>query len=228
MQVTFVVYSSLIYDYVAADVYALALADEALIRVDEYNNALIVSRIGEELLARLVVESIADLAPEDYAEQLQPLDGGLRIAAGDVVIDSQCCGDIGNYENWQRLLTQAPTKWQELWIGHPWIYARFDDDFAYFSEYYDYEQAPTDIRPRLVLPREEFVAGLREALAGLYAFFYLLRRVVLADGAGENKAALLDRLTDGYFPHDEDDAEPLGHGAPGPLAPRRIAGSVES
>ncbi|RTQ51598.1 hypothetical protein EJV47_07300 [Hymenobacter gummosus] len=180
----------------------LARADDALLRTDGGQQALRVERIGETLLHRLLFERVRGIRPRHYADQLARFDGGLHLETAAGTLDFQCCGDLGDVAEWEQLLTPS-AEWLEIWIGHPWVYARVDAETVYISEYYDYKPAPADIELRLRLPRAEFAAALQAAIAGLHQFFHRLRRVVLSHPAFDNKLTLLAVLTDGYFPATE-------------------------
>jgi hypothetical protein len=179
----------------------LAAADEALLTTDGGQYALRVDRIGERLLRRLIAEQIRGIRPRNYADQLAvSFYGGLRLESAAGPLDFQCCGDLGDAAEWERLLREPPAEWQQIWIGHPWVYIRFDEEAVYLSDYYDYDPGPSATKARLVLPRTAFAAALQTAIAGLHDFFHRLRRVIGVHVAFDNKPALLAALTADYFP----------------------------
>lgn len=87
-----------------------------------------------------------------------PLYGGVYIKVGDKHIDSNCCGDISNIENWRNLLTANNTAWESLWIGHPEIGYKFDTENIYLS---DYIEAPKEIETKFKFNRNEFLELLK-------------------------------------------------------------------
>jgi hypothetical protein len=201
MTVDFVLTSPLINDAAAADAARRLVAADGALLTNGWQLQLWLPRIGDELLLRLLKEHIEDADPADYAECLSPFEGGLRLEAGGVVIEPQCCCGLGDAEDWADLLLHQPADWQRVWVGHPWVYARFDEDWVYFSEYGDAggETPAGPLTVLLQLPRAEFVAALRSALTALTAFYHQLRRVVLATPAFENPAGLVAALTSQYF-----------------------------
>lgn len=61
------------------ELYKKATEINALIKVDEYNNELILSKLTDDLIIATINSHIEEIKPQDYYDQIIPLDGGLRI-----------------------------------------------------------------------------------------------------------------------------------------------------
>jgi hypothetical protein len=70
---------------------------------------------------------------------------------------------MGNIKGWEDLLKNESTRWTELWIGHPWVYYRRNNECVEFSEYT--ESTPKDLSAMEVLvsvPLAELQRELRK------------------------------------------------------------------
>jgi hypothetical protein len=132
-----------------------------LFALDKVDNGLIIENINDETIEALIKEHTKDVEPKDYSEELLPFDGGIYIKVGDKYIDSNCCGDISNIENWRMLLTANNTNWETLWIGHPEIAYKFDEKNIYLS---DYIEAPKEIEIKFQFDKKEFLQLLETKL----------------------------------------------------------------
>jgi hypothetical protein len=62
------------------------------------------------------------------------LDGGLALrSGGDVLIESACCGDLGNLSEWRQAVVYREPGWKMVWVGHPWVSVRFEAGRLVFS-----------------------------------------------------------------------------------------------
>lgn len=57
-----------------------------------------------------------------------PLNGGLalRCQSQNVLIEPGCCADLGNVADWREVVGYKGAEWRVLWIGHPWLSARYE------------------------------------------------------------------------------------------------------
>ena len=71
-----------------------------------------------------------------YEEQIGKLSGGIALKVDDTfMIVPQCCGDIGMLNEWEQITENANKNWAQLWIGHPWMYYRRNENRIEFSDY---------------------------------------------------------------------------------------------
>lgn len=130
------------------------------------------SDIGLEKLITIQNSSLVDIATieESELELLLKLElaqskdktsiyfmGGIVVNVGtEYPIVPTCCGDLGNIAEWESIASKATEKWQDLWIGHPWVYYRRKGQGIQFSEYFDGNPDDLDtIESKLFLSEQE-------------------------------------------------------------------------
>lgn len=123
------------------------------------------------------------------------LDGGFALCEGDRVMRKPtCCGDLGNLSERRKAARYRGTEWQQVWIGHPWISARFDDGWSVLSEIHEgeppvgrYAVRPDDLERAIVTAEAELE--------------YLSRRLrpVLSGLVGDDRATYLSRMLAGLW-----------------------------
>lgn len=60
----------------------------------------------------------------DPPDEVAALEGGFALMVdGAIVLEPQCCSDLGNLDRWWQALASGED-WQMLWIGHPWSFTR--------------------------------------------------------------------------------------------------------
>jgi hypothetical protein len=159
---------------------------ENLFALDTVDNGLIAENINDATIEALINEHIKEVETQNFSEKLLPLYGGVYIKVGDKYIDSNCCGDISNIENWRMLLTANNTNWETLWIGHPEIAYKFDEKNIYLS---DYIEAPKEIEVKFKFARNEFLELLKTKL-NLFDSFKEQTYKVIDNMNVENAASL--------------------------------------
>jgi hypothetical protein len=95
-----------------------------------------ISTINDNELEEILKQELKEVDLSDYDEQVCRLDGGIVVAENNTIyIEPTCCGDIGNIAGWEEIFGSELNTWNQLWIGHPWIYYRRDGEFIEFSNY---------------------------------------------------------------------------------------------
>jgi hypothetical protein len=62
----------------------------------------------------------------DDPESRPIFNGGLALlGGGEVLVYPTCCSDLGNLSAWRDTAVYRGDDWTMLWIGHPWLSARF-------------------------------------------------------------------------------------------------------
>ncbi len=189
-KIEFILYSEPIqeeWNYTA--LYKKAAEIGALIKVDEYNNELILSKVTDELIVATIDVYIHEIVPETYHEQMVPLDGGLRIEKDNLLIEHQCCSELNDYVNWKKIIFEETKEWKEIWIGHPSIYYRYKGNQIELSEYYDTNPIDKDIKTKMSFEKSEFIGELRSALLELEKFKERVYQVI-ENGNYKNKEVL--------------------------------------
>jgi hypothetical protein len=175
------------------ELYKKATEIGALIKVDEFNNELILSKVTDELLKATIDTHIEEIKSENYLDQIVPFDGGLRIESESLIIEHQCCSELNDYQNWAKIISEKSQKWKEIWIGHPSVFYRIKENEIELSEYYDDSPKEKDILVKMVLNKSDFVNGLEKALSELETFKENVYRIV-DNGNYVNKEVLKKAL----------------------------------
>lgn len=150
-----------------------------------------------------VIERVLIAEMEAYRDAVTPadldegviLDGGFALRDGArVMIEPTCCGDLGNLSDWRAAARYRGAEWQQVWIGHPWIHARFDDGWLILSEPVEseppvgrYAVRPDDLERAIVTAEaelEDLARRLRPVLSGL---------------VGDDRAGYMSRMLAGLW-----------------------------
>ena len=193
-KIEFILYSSPIQEeFNDSELYKKATEIGALLKIDQYNNELILSKITDELIIATVNSHIENIEPKDYFEQIIPLDGGLRIEKDNLTIEHQCCSELNDYENWKKILTEKTEYWNEIWIGHPSIFYRYRSNRIEFSDYYDTTPDDKNIKTKIIFEESDFIDGLKVVLSELEDFKNKVYRII-ENGNYENKEVMKKSL----------------------------------
>jgi hypothetical protein len=144
-----------------------------------YENGINIDNIEDETIVKIIDQVLLDFK-ENSLEEYECLhihfEGGIYIQYGTNTIDSQCCSDIADIETWRDLLTAENTEWKDIWIGHPWVYYKFDDTYIYFS---NYDDSGTDMPvTAFQISKKEFCALLELKLNMFDAFKQRVYQVI--------------------------------------------------
>lgn len=97
-----------------------------------------IETIDEENLQMILETNLQEIDLEKFEDEVPIFDGGIILTENDkILIEPNCCGDIGNINEWQRILDNNTSDWSDLWIGHPWIFYRKQNGKVQFSDYSD-------------------------------------------------------------------------------------------
>lgn len=95
-----------------------------------------ITTINETELEIILQQQLADVEWEFFEEQIAKLSGGIICKENNQVhIEPMCCGDLGNTKDWEQIIETGSHQWKQLWIGHPWIFYRKNNDIIEFSDY---------------------------------------------------------------------------------------------
>lgn len=193
-KIKFILYSEPIQEeWSYTELYKKAIEIDALIKVDEYNNELILSKVTDDLIIATIDSHIHEIEPKDYHDQITPLDGGLKIEKNNLIIEHQCCSELNDYVNWQKIISKKTRRWKEIWIGHPSVYYRNKGSKIELSEYYEDNPMDKEIKTKMVFNEFDFRNALEEALSELEKFKHRVYKIV-ENGNYENKEVLKKAL----------------------------------
>lgn len=115
------------------------------------------------------------------------LDGGLALLSGnEVLVEPTCCSDLGNVSEWRGASGYRGPDWTMLWIGHPWLSVRFDEELLILSDPHE------SLEPvgRWAVRSEELVRAVIAAEVELEHFAGRLARVLEVLGLGHRSEVL--------------------------------------
>lgn len=130
----------------------------------------------------------------DYEDQTARLIGGLVIwLDDDIVVEPQCCCDIGDLARWERICNAEANSWHQLWIGHPWIFFKRANGLVSFSNYSDSNLKDLEtVEIVFQLPEEELKFSILKIRKQQEAFEAKIFKVL--DHMGIQNAAGIARL----------------------------------
>lgn len=129
-------------------------------------------------------------APID-AEEIPTLSGGLALLSkGEVLIEPTCCSDLGNLSEWRNAAGYRQPEWRMLWIGHPWLSARYDGRLLVISEPHE-SDTPSG---RWAVDAGVLDRAVDAAEVELERFSRRLERVLMSLGSGDQAGRLARRL----------------------------------
>jgi hypothetical protein len=104
-----------------------------------------ISTINNAELEEILRNELEDVDLWDFDQQVGSMIGGIVLEERDVLyIEPSCCGNISNILEWADIPEKQSTEWNQLWIGHPWIYYRNNNGIIEFSDYT--ESNPEDLK----------------------------------------------------------------------------------
>jgi hypothetical protein len=137
------------------------LADLEAIRAGSYLVDL--TTISFENLSTIVKKKLAEIDLDDFESQASKIEGGVAVKfEGKIIIEPSCCGDLGNLSEWEKIFDSLHDGWQQIWIGHPWIFYKRGDGLVEFSDYTDLNLEDfKDIKAVYTLPEQELAQELK-------------------------------------------------------------------
>lgn len=97
------------------------------------------NNIGDAELKTILKKELEEIDLPDFKEYVGQIIGGIVIIENDkIIIEPTCCGDISDIQNWKEIENAELEKWNQLWLGHPWIFYKRTKNHIAFSDYTDY------------------------------------------------------------------------------------------
>jgi hypothetical protein len=126
-------------------------------------------------------------------EEAAAFSGGYAlIGAGVPHLIPQCCGDLSDLDEWQSLLEDRSPRWEELWIGHPWVNARWRDAYLAISGFHEEGVQPVE---QLLVPGDLLAAAVERAEEESAAFHERILHCVAEFFESEDPVLVADILT---------------------------------
>lgn len=122
-----------------------------------------IETIKNQELEEIIKNQLKDVDLEDYEEQVGRIEGGIVIKIeNEFPIEPTCCGDIGNIGEWEEIFKNKTDNWNQMWIGHPWIFYKRVNNTIEFSDYSDLNvQDLKEIKTLLILQADELYKRLK-------------------------------------------------------------------
>lgn len=99
-----------------------------------------IDNLSDDNLNILMDNNLRKYDIHDYSnginvEELLPFSGGLVILdEKNILISTNCCGDLSDLNNWKDIFKAEVDRWHKLWIGHPFVYYRKRNGNIEFSQ----------------------------------------------------------------------------------------------
>lgn len=95
-----------------------------------------IETINDDELVENLKNELSEVELFDVEEQVGKIIGGIALAENNTIyMEPQCCGDIGNITEWESIFDNEWNVWNQLWIGHPWVYYRKNSGIIEFTNY---------------------------------------------------------------------------------------------
>lgn len=166
VNIDFTIYSPRFQEWTGAGWILKKLKDK-IHKTDEYNNELSIKDFDNELISLIVEDYVNALNESDNENIRTSFDAGFQLITENIRIGYKCCGEFCNYKNWEKILIEKNSTWTEIWIGHPWIYYRFEKGVIVFS---DYTEDPKTIKELVRFDFKEFEISLQDWLKEINRF----------------------------------------------------------
>ena len=116
-----------------------------------------INTIKNSELEIILKNELVEVELDDFEEQVGRIYGGIVVKTENgFPIMPTCCGDIGNLYEWEEILEEPNKDWKQLWIGHPWVFYRTENNEVEFSDYYEANiEEIKNIKSILKFPRED-------------------------------------------------------------------------
>lgn len=132
-----------------------------------------ISDIDNSDLKILIEKELSDAEiTVNGTEIVGPFSGGLvMISSEGMVINHQCCGSISDFKNWKAVVEKSSEIWEQIWIGHPWIYMRTRNGILEFSDYIEHTGSlEVDLPVKIQVNLDEFTLALNQAIEEIMYF----------------------------------------------------------
>ncbi len=94
----------------------------------------------------------------NFEDELLAFSGGIVIRENNkILIEPQCCADLSDIYKWKNL--KDNNIYNQLWIGHPYIYYKIKNDTILFSEYTEQDDIDIEnIVEKFKINKQEFLS----------------------------------------------------------------------
>lgn len=140
-----------------------------------------------KVIKRIVEVNFRSIGKDLQLDHISSLEGGYVLQHNDDnIIFPGCCGDLSNIYDWERCLELEGSEWNEIWIGHPTISVKVENDNLLLSKPHEPSEKANNIA--LNTNKEELALAIKDAKINITKFQpYLME--VLKEYFEENKTS---------------------------------------
>ena len=142
------------------------LKDSGIIDLKPYEPASWFVRLSDVTKSTYLETIISKHLEDTERELLEEIDflaliGGYAFEYRDIIILPTCCCDLGNISEWEAAANCKNKESGDIWIGHPWLTYRSQDDVIEITQTTEYEESP---QPEIFeIPQKELVIAVAKA-----------------------------------------------------------------
>ncbi|EZH75247.1 hypothetical protein ATO12_00280 [Aquimarina atlantica] len=143
-----------------------------------------IKSIGDSELKIILQKELKGIDISNVKEYIEPLFGGIVIIENDdIIIEPTCCGDISNIRHWEEIENSKLNHWEQLWIGHPWVYCKQNVDSVALSDYTeDCLEDFKELSEKYKFSKQILTAEIKSSRKYLYDFENRITKVLIELG----------------------------------------------
>jgi hypothetical protein len=131
-----------------------------------------------ETIRLLIDVTLRDMDVLEDFDDAPAMEAGFALAVDGVgLVMPGCCCDFGNLKSWRSIMHAPDGKWQQIWIGHPWVFARQNQGLVEVTTPAESE-SPCEVA--LTIPIELLIDAVERAQAEVHAVCERVRRILNA------------------------------------------------
>lgn len=143
-----------------------------------------IKNISDSELKTILQKELKGKDLSNAEEYVEPLFGGIVIIENDnIIIEPTCCGDIANLNHWEEIEKLELNKWEQLWIGHPWVYCKKTIESIILSDYTEINLSDyKGLSEKYIFSRKELNSHIKSCRKDIMDFEKQIRKVLVKLG----------------------------------------------
>ncbi|MGD1320443.1 hypothetical protein [Chryseobacterium sp. 2R14A] len=114
---------------------AISSLDLNLKPIQEGSYFVDIETLDDENL-KIILKVVFEDVEVEGTDFLSLFDGGIILKENNkIFLEPQCCADLEDIKNWEYIFENNSLDWSQLWIGHPWIFYKKENEKIQFSDY---------------------------------------------------------------------------------------------
>jgi hypothetical protein len=107
---------------------------DSLEPIQQGSSHVAVSQLTDDVLQHLQ-KATRHVSEHDRSEYMEWASGEMLLHNSDVILEPQCCSELASLAEWEDVAKYRESEWAMVWIGHPWIYMKYENGWLYFTDY---------------------------------------------------------------------------------------------